>query len=713
MAGLVYIDAETWRYENAGTADLLKVSGNTLTELPVTKSRTRTAFWQKNRTGIFDIPASKELWIKFDLYYGGSKWCVYDRLNGNDTGIGNYSSNNSITSYINGPLQLEVQPADTIATGSLKTFLLHMVSDATNGLIELWVDGVKLCSEEFADEGLIYSGNVEDGADFENLYLQSDGSTTLYSNVIISNKRIGLGESVIGYSLTQSLVFDAERQLETYGTFIKPLFDTERRLANGIKPVRGITGDSFLKPTPVPENDSVFTIEIEVTGLKAGITYLYKPSNVEVHMFSLWVEDKPYAQRVLYIKSKSISEVQQLGSNISVPDDGKPHKVAVVSYADGSAELYVDGKSAAFSDGMNFKLPTDAVVDFGTITPAVLHELRIWGVARTADVIFVSIRGDEEGLLAWLKPEESGLRDYSVNQRQITAYSMQQTYVATFPPETFDIERRVFGAVHVSASFDVSREVVHYWRHYNLGDAIYLITQGTTLTNLPADKSKTGIAFYNPTQEKCFDIPATIDLWVKFDVYATTLSEPWRAFNNDGNTLFGIRSYDDGALGVFLFNSKTTLLVHGAVEVGRIQTVLMHIRSSNPSAAIEVWIDGANSTSYANKNGSARVWIDGEHSSAHDNSNNTYVTAPFENFYLQSSGEGTFFSNIIISDRQIGFDEGAQRFTCDVECVIQNAANFSADLVREVMAPIIVQQAFDVHCIVLNLPRLKSRGSRD
>ena len=184
MAAVTY-NGDTWRYENPGTADLLKVSGNTVTDLPESQSKTGTAFWQNQRVAAFPIPATKELWVKFDLYYGGSQWRAYDRLNGNDTGVGRYQKASSLTSFINGPLEYTLNPQNTLTSGVLRTFLLHMVSDASNGLVEVWVDGVKYYSNDFAADGLIYRGNVEGGADFENFYLQSADNKNLFSNVKI------------------------------------------------------------------------------------------------------------------------------------------------------------------------------------------------------------------------------------------------------------------------------------------------------------------------------------------------------------------------------------------------------------------------------------------------------------------------------------------------------------------------------------------------
>ena len=213
-AETVIVDTErvvdkSWRYENYGTADLLKVTGNTVNNLSLDKSAIGMAFWQSGREGCFDIPATKELWAKFDLYYTGTaKWRVYDRKDSKDTGIARMNSTTSLVCYINGPLSVDVKPAGTITQGTRKTYLLHMVSDATDGYIELWIDGVKYYSDNFQAQGLIYKGNVNDGDYFSNFYMQSDNNSNLFSNVIISNRQIGLSENV--WEIVEA---DAERSL--------------------------------------------------------------------------------------------------------------------------------------------------------------------------------------------------------------------------------------------------------------------------------------------------------------------------------------------------------------------------------------------------------------------------------------------------------------------------------------------------------------------
>ena len=193
MAELIHLDANTWRYENAGTADSLIVSGTTLTNLSTSQSRTCTAFYQTARTKCFDVPATAEVWIKFDVYFDGTnRWQAFN-------GAGDeYAYNAGVTAQLSGSLSLVQNSAviqntaGTCIKNQLQTVLLHMISGSSDGIIEAWVDGSKIYT---------YTGDVNHGEDFADIYLQSDGSGTFFSNVIISNAEIGLVENVTCYDI--------------------------------------------------------------------------------------------------------------------------------------------------------------------------------------------------------------------------------------------------------------------------------------------------------------------------------------------------------------------------------------------------------------------------------------------------------------------------------------------------------------------------------
>lgn len=207
--------AKTWRYENAGTADTLITRADTLTDLPIEQSVTGKAFYQLDREKCFDIPVTTEIWIKFDVYFDGSnRWRAYNDKDGEICGVCSY------TNYSNGDFGMwqnnnRVQDWLGICKkNQLQTVLLHMVSGSTDGVIEAWVDGNFIYR---------YSGDVNHGEDFADIYLQSDGSGTFFSNVIISNAEIKLGEG------WHAISFDAERQVQKKMAIV---YDVERQVKN-------------------------------------------------------------------------------------------------------------------------------------------------------------------------------------------------------------------------------------------------------------------------------------------------------------------------------------------------------------------------------------------------------------------------------------------------------------------------------------------------
>lgn len=215
-----------WRYGNYGTADLLSVSGTTVTDLPVTQSKTGSAFYQTARAKCFDIPATNEIWIKFDVYTTLSKrWRAYNQTSNGATGVCSQTSG-AFDFWIN---DTKEKTFSSTVKNKLQTVLLHMISDSSSGVVEAWLDGEKLYT---------YTGKVNNGADFDNIYLQSDGAGTFFSNVIISNAEIGLDEltpfpvnfnfdTARKFSKPLSLNFDTERTTEI---IINKIFDLQRIL---------------------------------------------------------------------------------------------------------------------------------------------------------------------------------------------------------------------------------------------------------------------------------------------------------------------------------------------------------------------------------------------------------------------------------------------------------------------------------------------------
>ncbi|MBR0290032.1 MAG: hypothetical protein IJQ82_13740, partial [Selenomonadaceae bacterium] len=148
--------------------------------------------------------------MKFDVYFNGSnRWRAYNGGANGTTGI--TAQTNGDLSFFSNDTNVQ-QPTSICQTNQLQTVLLHMISGATTGIIEAWVDGEKIYT---------YTGDVNHGEDFEDLYLQSDGSGTFFSNVIISNKKLDFGDG------WHSIYFDVERDVTKQ---FEINFDVEREL---------------------------------------------------------------------------------------------------------------------------------------------------------------------------------------------------------------------------------------------------------------------------------------------------------------------------------------------------------------------------------------------------------------------------------------------------------------------------------------------------
>lgn len=172
--------ASEWRYENIGEISTLinTQTAAQLDNLPTTQSRTGKAFYQTTQAKIFDVASSKEVWIKFDVYFDGvNRWRAYD-ISAGSTGI-TAQTDGRISFFNRNTSKRDFPEANEAKINALQTIILHMIADSSNGLIEAYTD----------DGGLlyVYTGEVNNGTNFSNLYLQSDGAGTFFSNVVISN----------------------------------------------------------------------------------------------------------------------------------------------------------------------------------------------------------------------------------------------------------------------------------------------------------------------------------------------------------------------------------------------------------------------------------------------------------------------------------------------------------------------------------------------
>ena len=200
----VSVPAQEWKYENPGTADLLTLPGTTVS-VTADKSITHTAFYQTARAKCFDLPQTSEIWMKFDVYFDGvNRWRAY---NGGTNGmIGITGQTSGAASLFSNDSNVGQLPVPAARINQLQTILLHMISGSSAGVVEAWsaVNGQK---ERLGT----YTGNVNQGQAFADIYLQSDGAGTLFSNVTISNAEILLDET---NELQANLSLDIERRTQ-------------------------------------------------------------------------------------------------------------------------------------------------------------------------------------------------------------------------------------------------------------------------------------------------------------------------------------------------------------------------------------------------------------------------------------------------------------------------------------------------------------------
>ena len=229
-------DSSKWTYENVGVIDSL-INASTavqLTDLTADKSKTTKAFYQ-TKTGIklFDVPTSNEIWIKFDVYFNGSKrWRCYDIstdvANNKTTGITAQTTGD--ISFFNRSTNVK-QLTNLAKINQLQTVILYMKADATDGVIDVYT----------SDGGFIgeYVGEVNNGTAFSNLYLQSDGAGTFFSNIVISNNPLWFNDNA-KVTINTDADFDTQRNILNDITVISDVersiykapnvynFDTER-----------------------------------------------------------------------------------------------------------------------------------------------------------------------------------------------------------------------------------------------------------------------------------------------------------------------------------------------------------------------------------------------------------------------------------------------------------------------------------------------------
>lgn len=228
---MTHVPGSEWRYDNIGlVSGLIHASNATqLSNLPSSQSKTGVAFYNSDYdVKLFDVPNCTEYWIRFDV-------CTTSE------GSASVGDDNTIYSGMEDPQPTGLTVWNTHSYGyevqvwacgesevlelayytGLKSFLVHMRADATNGFVEAFMGGYGLLWDFSGDE-------INTGDPFE--YLSAYGESTAFiSNVIISNQPLWLDDDAIT-DIRVSYVADMERVVSST---VAVSFDAERVLTDG------------------------------------------------------------------------------------------------------------------------------------------------------------------------------------------------------------------------------------------------------------------------------------------------------------------------------------------------------------------------------------------------------------------------------------------------------------------------------------------------
>lgn len=179
-----------FRYENAGYVDKVLTFAKLVTPNDTQSHNGLAITASKNRRKMFDIPETKEFWLKFDAWIESTskdfRVYAYNKDSNNDiTGVRINSSSSASTPFINDYIQSDIKKS----YDGLHTFLLHVKSNKTNGVFEF-----------YDESGLVFSSkdvNVNQGETFKGFYIQSDYcySSVYISNIILSNAPVAIEEN--------------------------------------------------------------------------------------------------------------------------------------------------------------------------------------------------------------------------------------------------------------------------------------------------------------------------------------------------------------------------------------------------------------------------------------------------------------------------------------------------------------------------------------
>ena len=185
-----------WRYENPGSGDYIFYHDNITTEaVSYDKSVTGVAFWGGDQLDMCNVPAGcKELWIRLDIWLSSSviptnadvDFYFGSSTNNASTPIAGYQVNSWVTpaerGHCLGIRRNSYYPSLALAGDTRNSIVLSVRSGSTDGVIQGTLGG----------NTETYTGDVNGGNDFTNVFFQSTKNYALFSNIVVSNAPLTL-----------------------------------------------------------------------------------------------------------------------------------------------------------------------------------------------------------------------------------------------------------------------------------------------------------------------------------------------------------------------------------------------------------------------------------------------------------------------------------------------------------------------------------------
>lgn len=572
-----------WRYENPGYRELLVVPGHTV-ECDSTKSKTGYAFWQNYRSKSFDIPSAKEIWVKFDVYSASgtsNRWRAYHEKNNNDyNGITRYSD--QINIWTSGDTDDTSFKHDVKNWAGLHTIILHMVSDASNGIVEYFLDGEKAAS--------VAGKNVNNGNPFDKFFLESDGADVLFSNVIISDTELttydtcdlskkqwiqpvlgklgnfGVDEFSIRATIEASTVYRAFDATNTnYGTRKGIYFSIAKNVTiNHIRVMFFPTKDAkfYNWCLSCSDDDKTYTLCQKIA--RDTSSYYLSFTNVPYHKYYfISVQDASgkvvenaifdgividaiegdTEKNIFFDTRRNVSNAitqqsdtaRYLVESLSTQQDtARAITTSAVRYADTSRML---SAMLNMSDDTRRTVSRDIAINTDTVR-MIAENIDVDMAADTARNLYrvESMLDDTTRKISNLESINADVHRI-VSRDAIIDADTSRTLAQESAEIAADTARQINGIVRVkvntyrevhhdeSAIIDTSRQTYSYFRYENAGFRERLASRAVHLfTNYEESKTGHAFSFLDDNERMTFDasdfpIQESIELYAKFDVY--------------------------------------------------------------------------------------------------------------------------------------------------------------------------------------------------